>query len=414
MLKIYHSHIIKTMVRPLFFESKLKKIMKKQITYLFIFLISLTTLQGQVEQQSLPSTKEINNRRSSFNLEELKVRWKKAALENCPGVPCITVTVPGPPTSVTASAGNASVSVAFVAPTNNGGSAITGYTVTSSPGGVTATGATSPINVTGLTNGTAYTFTVIATNAIGNSSPSTASSAVTPSAPFLCGTSTVSDVDGNIYNTFAIGTGTTAQCWTASNLKVTKYNDGTLIGDSTTSTWGKAVIGARTGYDVSVVPMSDYVGTFGYLYNWYAVNDLRKLCPAGWHVPTDAEWTIMIQTLDPFQAVNSGNVSTFTGVQSSTAGTVMKSTVTNSSIGSGLGWNPGSPGTNTSGFTALPGGYRDFDGSFYDIRYDAFFWSATEYDGTIAWFRYLTNSRSNVYRSSIDKSVGASVRCLRD
>ena len=509
MLKIYHSHIIKTMVRPLFFESKLKKIMKKQITYLFIFLISLTTLQGQVEQQSLPSTKEINNRRSSFNLEELKVRWKKAALENCPGVPCITVTVPGPPTSVTASAGNASVSVAFVAPTNNGGSAITGYTVTSSPGGitatgttspinvtgltngtaytfrviatnaignsvasaastavtpvapntvpgpptavvatagnasvsvafvaptnnggsaitgytvtsspggVTATGATSPINVTGLTNGTAYTFTVIATNAIGNSSPSTASSAVTPSAPFLCGTSTVSDVDGNIYNTFAIGTGTTARCWTASNLKVTKYNDGTLIGDSTTSTWGKAVIGARTGYDVSVVPMSDYVGTFGYLYNWYAVNDSRKLCPAGWHVPTDAEWTIMINTLDPSQAVTSVNVSTFTGAQSTTAGTVMKSTVTNSSSGSGLGWNPGNPGTNTSGFSALPGGSRNNFGSFSGIRGSAWFWSATEVVNTSlnAWNRDLGNGWAGVGRSNFNKSSGASVRCLRD
>jgi uncharacterized protein (TIGR02145 family) len=219
----------------------------------------------------------------------------------------------------------------------------------------------------------------------------------------------MTDKDNNTYSTVSIG----AQCWTTTNLKVTKYDDGSLIPDLTSSAsnpW--ATSGARTEYVAAGV--TGYVGTFGYLYNWYAVNDLRKLCPAGWHVPTDAEWTIMIQTLDPFQAVNSGNVSTFTGVQSSTAGTVMKSTVTNSSIGSGLGWNPGSPGTNTSGFTALPGGYRDFDGSFYDIRYDAFFWSATEYDGTIAWFRYLTNSRSNVYRSSIDKSVGASVRCLRD
>jgi uncharacterized protein (TIGR02145 family) len=270
--------------------------------------------------------------------------------------------------------------------------------------------------VTGLTNGTAYTFTVIATNAIGNSSPSTASSAVTPSAPFLCGTSTVSDVDGNIYNTFAIGTGTTAQCWTASNLKVTKYNDGTLIGDSTTSTWGKAVIGARTGYDVSVVPMSDYVGTFGYLYNWYAVNDSRKLCPAGWHVPTDAEWTIMINTLDPSQAVTSVNVSTFTGAQSTTAGTVMKSTVTNSSSGSGLGWNPGNPGTNTSGFSALPGGSRNNFGSFSGIRGSAWFWSATEVVNTSlnAWNRDLGNGWAGVGRSNFNKSSGASVRCLRD
>jgi hypothetical protein len=111
------------------------------------------------------------------------VRWKKAALENCPGVPCFPLTIPGAPTSVVATAGNASASVAFTAPASNGGSVITGYTVTSSPGSFTATGATSPVNVTGLTNGTAYTFTVIATNAVGNSVASTASTAVTPAVP---------------------------------------------------------------------------------------------------------------------------------------------------------------------------------------------------------------------------------------
>ena len=119
-------------------------------------------------------------RNTLFNLDEIKVRWKKAALENCPGVPCFTATIPGAPTSVVATAGNASASVAFTAPASNGYSAITGYTVTSSPGSFTATGATSPINVTGLTNGTAYTFTVIATNAIGNSGASAVSTAVIP------------------------------------------------------------------------------------------------------------------------------------------------------------------------------------------------------------------------------------------
>ena len=226
------------MVRTLFFELNLKKIMKKQITYLSIFLISLTTLQGQIVQERLPGAEEISNRRTSFNLDEIKVRWKKAALENCTGVPCV----------------------------------------------------------------------------------------VAPS--FTCGTSTVSDIDGNAYNTVLIGT----QCWTKSNLKVTKYNDGTLIPDLTASTgnpWAPSS-GARTGYNVSVVPLSDYVGTFGYLYNWYAPTDSRKLCPDGWHVPTDAEWTIMIQALDPSQVVNSGNVLSFTGTQSITAGTVMKSTVTTS------------------------------------------------------------------------------------
>jgi uncharacterized protein (TIGR02145 family) len=281
------------------------------------------SLNGQVKNSNEIDKGTSIERNATYNLEELKVRWKKAALENCPGVPCV----------------------------------------------------------------------------------------VTPPAPsFTCGNSTMTDKDNNTYSTVSIG----AQCWTTTNLKVTKYDDGSLIPDLTSSTsnpW--ATSGARTEYVAAGV--TGYVGTFGYLYNWYAVNDLRKLCPAGWHVPTDAEWTIMIQTLDPSQAVNSGNVSTFTGVQSSTAGTVMKSTVTNSSRSSGLGWNPGgSPGTNTTGFSTLPGGYRSNDGSFDSVRNNAFFWSATEIDSNGAWSRSLKSSSSYVSRNFSYKSVGASVRCLRD
>jgi uncharacterized protein (TIGR02145 family) len=297
--------------------------------YLSIFLsvCSSVSLNGQVlNSQEIDKGTGIQ-RNALFNVDEIKVRWKKAALENCLGVPCV----------------------------------------------------------------------------------------VTPPAPsFTCGTSTVSDVDGNVYETVAIvGTGVT-QCWTKSNLKVTKYNDGTLIPDLTASTsnpWAPTS-GARTGYDVSVVTLSDYVGTFGYLYNWYAVIDSRKLCPEGWYVPTDADWTIMLITLDPSQAVNSGNVLSFTGAQSITAGTVMKSTVTNPSTGSGLGWNPGSSGTNTSGFSGLPGGFRSLDGSFNDVRGIAVFWSATE-GVSNAWYRDLNYNFGVVFRFGGSKSFGASVRCLR-
>jgi uncharacterized protein (TIGR02145 family) len=124
----------------------------------------------------------------------------------------------------------------------------------------------------------------------------------------------------------------------------------------------------------------------------------------------------MIQTLDPSQAVTSVNVSTFTGAQSTTAGTVMKSTVTNSSSGSGLGWNPGNPGNNTSGFSALPGGYRNGNFSFGGLRGSAYFWSATEINNTSlnAWNRDLGNGWTGVGRGFINKSFGASVRCLRN
>ena len=382
----------------------------KQILLLFCVWLSISLNAQVINSQSLESV-ERNKRNTSFNIEEIKVRWKKAALENCPGVPCITITVPGAPTGVVATAGNAFASVAFVAPANNGGSAITGYTVTSNPGGITVSGGSSPINVTGLTNNTAYTFTVVATNAVGNSVASAASTAVTPAPSFTCGTSTVTDVDGNAYNTKLIG----SQCWTTTNLKVTKYNDGSVIGDSTNSTWGTAIIGARTeNKENSALPsspsVSGYVGTLGYLYNWYAATDSRKLCPDGWHVPTDAEWTIMIQALVPSQVVDG----TIFGAQSLTAGTVMKSDVTNLTAGTGLGWNPSSPGTNTSGFSGLPGGYRQSGGSCNGIRNDAFFWSATETIINTAWYRYLFNSNGNVSRNHITKSVGASVRCLKN
>jgi len=135
---------------------------------LLLPLIEIAQTNAQVEMPisgntvSEKQTLEIK-RNALYNLEEIKVRWKKAALENCAGAPCSAITVPGAPTGLVATVGNGSASIAFVTPFNNGGRAITGYTVTSNPGNITAPGTTSPINVTGLTIGTAYTFTVIAT-----------------------------------------------------------------------------------------------------------------------------------------------------------------------------------------------------------------------------------------------------------
>ena len=329
-------------------------------------------------------------RNTLFNLDEIKVRWKKAALENCPGVPCFPLTIPSAPTSVVATAGNASASVAFTAPASNGYSAITGYTVTSSPGSFTATGATSPINVTGLTNGTAYTFTVVATNAVGNSGASTASTAVTPVAPFTCGTSTVLDGSGNSYPTVVIG----SQCWTNENLKATLYNDGiTPIPDLTSAGWTSATTGARTEYVAAGV--TGYVSTYGYLYNWYAVAGIfstgpgatpKNICPLGWHVPTDTDWTDLINFLG-----------------TNPAGKMKE----NSPL-----WTT-NIGTDDFFFSVRPGGFRDLFGNFTSIGGEAYFWSATV-DASRARMRSLTSLSALVNRRSDDKKSGTSIRCLRD
>ena len=376
----------------------------KQILLLFCVWLSISLNAQVINSQSLESV-ERNKRNTSFNLEEIKVRWKKAALENCPGVPCITITVPGAPTGVVATAGNASASVAFVAPTNNGGSVITGYTVTSNPGGITVSGGSSPINVTGLTNNTAYTFTVVATNAVGNSVASAASTAVTPGPPpFTCGTSTVTDVDGNVYNTVAIGT----QCWTKQNLKVTKYNDGiTLIdfdtsggsGGNVSQTWSGRSIGAYTIYanEPSTGPNAT---NYGFLYNWYAAAGIitsggsptKNICPLGWHVPTDAEWT----TLTDF--LGGGIV----------AGGKMKSMGTTF-------WQTNSGATNQSDFSALPGGRRFFStANFNSIGDEAHFWSIDLDNSGNPWFRLLNGFSNIVYRTTFFKEGGMSIRCLKN
>jgi uncharacterized protein (TIGR02145 family) len=207
------------------------------------------------------------------------------------------------------------------------------------------------------------------------------------------------------------------QCWTKTNLKVTKYNDGTLIPDQTSispsSNWGTLQTGARTDYTGATgIPSGQtYVSTYGYLYNWYAVKGIatagsttyKNICPTGWHVPTDGEWTSLIQFIVPTETVSA----TVFGSQSPTAGGKLKSTSTL--------WDSPNVADNSSGFTSLPGGFRD-GGNFFLVRNMAFFWSATQADPTSAWHRYLDRSNTDVFRWSIifNKSGGASVRCLRD
>jgi uncharacterized protein (TIGR02145 family) len=234
---------------------------------------------------------------------------------------------------------------------------------------------------------------------------------------FTCGTSTVPDYNGNAYATVSIGT----QCWTVTNLKVTNYNDGTAIPLNNTYTsgtvstvWQGLTTGAYTIYGNESSTGANATN-YGFLYNWYAAKGVstsgsttyKNICPTGWHVPTDSDWNKLVKFID-----SGADTSSTSLTQSPNAGGKLKSTSTL--------WNtvtPPSPGTDNFGFTALPGGYRDNAGSFNNIRDVAYFWSATESDFLNAYTRYLDSYDGGAYRnspSSIKKSVGASVRCLRD
>jgi uncharacterized protein (TIGR02145 family) len=202
------------------------------------------------------------------------------------------------------------------------------------------------------------------------------------------GTPSVTDIDGNLYHTVQIGT----QCWTQSNLKVSKYRNGDSIPTGlSNSGWGSTTIGAYAIYDNNSV--ND--GLYGKLYNHYSVMDSRGLCPTGWHVPTDGEWT----TLE-----------TFLG-GSSVAGGALKSTVTQPTPG---GWNlPNTGATNSSGFSAGPGGLRIGFGDFHNVGYDGCWWSSS-LSGPNAWFRNLKYDYGLVNRYNYPRTNGFSVRCLRD
>jgi uncharacterized protein (TIGR02145 family) len=303
-----------------------------------------------------------------------------------------TTTIPGAPTIGTATAGNAQATVTFTVPISNGGSTITGYTVTSVPGGLTGTGTASPITVTGLTNGTAYTFTVTAINAIGNSAASSASNSVTPAIP-----TPVSDIDGNVYNTITIGT----QVWMAGNLKTTKYNDGTTIPNITDYTvWAALTTGAYSDDIMNAANSTIY----GRLYNWYAVdnnaatkvasNGGKNVCPTSWHVPTDTEWTTL---------------TTYLGGESVASGKLKETGTTH--------WlTPNTGATNETGFTALPGGNRSSNGAYGYVGSGGNWWSSAEYSTTGAWFRDMGYDNAAVVRNGYDgsKRYGFSVRCVRD
>jgi uncharacterized protein (TIGR02145 family) len=216
-----------------------------------------------------------------------------------------------------------------------------------------------------------------------------------PAVPDNC-TGTVTDIDGNVYQTVLIGD----QWWMMENLKVTHYRNGEPIPHVTDGgEWDDLSSGAYCEYNND--PAN--VETYGRLYNWSAVDDSRNLAPEGWHVPTDAEWKQLEMYLGMSQAEADG-----TEWRGTDEGGKLKETGTTH-------WqSPNEGATNESGFTALPGGSRGYYGLFYLMGDFAYFWSSTEGSSNGAWHRFLHCSSSKVSRNDFSKQNGFSVRCVRD
>ena len=213
---------------------------------------------------------------------------------------------------------------------------------------------------------------------------------------------TMTDIDGNVYRIVKIGD----QWWMAENLKVTKYRNGDNIPNVTnSSTWVGLTTGARCTYNND----NGNIATYGLLYNWYAVDDSRNIAPAGWHVPTDAEYT----TLENYLIANGYNWDgTTTGNKigkSLASKTGWSSSFVAGDVGNNMSTN------NASGFSALPGGYRVCSsGTFGSIGTIGYWWSATEYSSANAWNRYLYYNYSDFSGASRSKQYGFSVRLIRD
>ena len=235
-----------------------------------------------------------------------------------------------------------------------------------------------------LSNGTTYTFVQGCTDPAYTEYDSSANTD-DGSCATLASTCDSPSMDGHSYGVVEIGD----QCWFAENLRTTVYADGSAIPEETDNgAWSGLSTGARCDYDID----AGNVATYGRLYNWYAATDAAGLCPTGWHVPTDDEWTAL---------------ATYLGANghSGTEGTALKST---------SGWNSGGNGTDDFGFSALPGGYRGSNGGYFNDAGNSGNWWSSSPSGGDAWYRNLSIYNPDIFRNSLSPRYGFSVRCLRD
>jgi uncharacterized protein (TIGR02145 family) len=237
--------------------------------------------------------------------------------------------------------------------------------------------------IKGLTGNTTFYVRAYATNSIGTNYGNEVSFTTTnPQANIA------TDIDGNSYDLVTICN----QTWLKSNLNVTKYRNGDEIPQvSDAAHWSVLTTGAWCYYAYTSVNGT----TFGKLYNWYAVNDPRGLAPAGYHIPSDAEWTTLANCL---------------GGETVAGGKMKETGITN--------WkSPNTDATNSSGFTGLPGGYNGRLGSPCTGNSFGHWWSSTEDNTLEAWYRPLYYNDGTLYRGNTTvahKSYGFSVRCVKD
>ena len=248
------------------------------------------------------------------------------------------------------------------------------------------------------------TYILLRTNAAGCDSTITLNLTVTVPA-FTCGTSTLTDIDGNTYNTVLIGT----QCWMKENLRTTKYADGTSISQGTSTS-------TTTAHWYYPNNSSSNKPTYGLLYNWPAVmngatssdanpSGVQGICPTGWHVPSDAEWTQLTDYVSSQSVYICGSAN-----NNIAKALASKTGWLSSTYNCDVGYTPSN--NNATGFSALPaGGYYS---SYSNFGNSATFWSTTQYVGNYVYYRYLYNQYSYVTRDTHFKDRGFSVRCVKN
>lgn len=199
---------------------------------------------------------------------------------------------------------------------------------------------------------------------------------------------TLTDVEGNLYKTITIGT----QVWMAENLRVTKFRNNDPIAHITSAAEWKNLSTPGYCFYENTESIEKQV-TNGGLYNWFAVSDSRSIAPEGWHVATDADWKTL---------------TTFLGGESIAGGKLKESGITH--------WrNPNQAATNSSGFTALPAGRREYtDGSFINSGFNTFWWTSSAYNPDYSWYRQVNYDGAYVNPANFHKQYGFAVRCVKD